>query len=307
MNKLLDFSLTKYSDPLDGTFSHFEIVKEIHELGEVKGFGSDADDGTALKKAVSEFYERYVFKSRSRGHVSQTSNGYACHSTYSEAATKAVTEIIERDSVMYGWLTYQAPYWLSTDEMAGFKDLVINNQIDLLNAFGFKICIGINSITNNIYTIVSILLSKSSDTGFVFCSSASSNLVEAVKSNIFDQRRAAALILSRRTRDKSIFTKLTADEILTPAQHMEFYLNPENAHLIEWYLRGSETINEFSNIPISVEEIKIDIDTPWELHVAKASSELLQDYFVGLSKPNILNKKRFEKAHHVNLTLHPLA
>ena len=303
-----DLKVDKFIDPFDSNFYNIRVSTNIGNTFAISGFGSDENEEVALAKAISEYYERLVFK-RISSRISSTSNGYACHPDFHMCRKKALCEIIERDSVLTGWINFTAPYWLTVEDLANLQlsNLAVHDQ--LLRRFDFEVKYAINSVTSGVYTIIASLKSLVGDFGFVITSSASSDIRQAVLSNVLDVRRSANLIHNRRVNKQPIFKNLVAENVACPADHLEFYLNPKNAKGTEWFFDGAPDAPIYSFIRFEIEELEIGVATPWKLNVLRAMSSELQDYFVGRTTKEKINKIRnpFLKGPNFNQQLHPLA
>ena len=88
----------------DFKYYHFAVKSETFKTC---GYGDGISLEQAQIKATYEFIERVVFKTM--GYSSESSSGWAAHTSLAEARLNAKNELIERDAVLLSWLAKCSP------------------------------------------------------------------------------------------------------------------------------------------------------------------------------------------------------
>ncbi len=298
--------IDQYQDALGSDHFHYRKIIDLGFERKVRGFGSGKSKEEALTKSLGELVERSVFFKLAHQGIAKTSNGFACHPSQQTAMSKAECEIIERDIVMYHWLIQKSPYWFDLEKDAPEVYANVVADIKLFENHGMSIHFAIWGVVNNITVTVGTLRSINNEFGFCFASSARKDFTANIHSVISDLRRAATIIVARRLERLQIFKELTAENISTPQDHREFYLNPIHLKNVEWFWNANPDINEYLVPSIRVELFKPDFSLPWDLNVARAICEEMQPYFIGVPILEKLNLKRLNNFNIENDTINPM-
>lgn len=292
-----------YADRIDSCCHHIEVSVLTNGVL-TTGFGSDTNKDVALFKAVSEFFERLVFKESAPS--GSTSNGFACHSNAQNARLNAMFELIERDLLTSFWLLKKPPVWIKDESFSS----ELNTAISLFSSKGFELDIGILGQTGNVYTLISKL--STSEGGIVINANSHFDFFTAVKSLLYDNSRAATVIINRMENNALPFTEMVSDRIAQPKDAFEFYLNPINALDLQWLCTGGDKIFVEQMPSFEFKDIcKFSITPPWHLVASRAISPELQQFYVGVPLEKNINESRLRKIvpdfKELNFKPHPLA
>lgn len=109
----------------------------------VKGNAADFSDKKAVLKTWGEFVERQSFRDCVRNGTlsTQTSSGFASHTSIEKAKVSAIAELIERDIFLCCWLTNITAHKISKNEFARRKKSA--KKLAHLATLGFEIELGI--------------------------------------------------------------------------------------------------------------------------------------------------------------------
>lgn len=293
--------IESHPDLIPEKLFHFSVVDPESNA---QGFGTDKDKSLALKKAFNEMVERfYFFENRNSYGLSSTS-GLAAHDSFKLAATSATSELIERDAFFTCWLKKECPKWLfNTSEFERPKEFA-NFDWDIFTQFNFVCKIGLLAVSGDYNCLVGII--KGPDFGGIFSSASSIKFNEALTSVYNELRRAAIVVQNRRARAGSLWEDISEEDVKTTADHLEFYMNPNNFSKIDWFL---ETREEQLILPLlDVETINFDqkIQSSWPIFVSLARSKQAQNFYVGQTTDEKINYRKFFGETNLNKELHPL-
>lgn len=295
-------------DCLDDNIFHFR-VSDIDQSINVNGSGSDFDKEVALKKALSEFCERAVYKNIG---LDESSNGYAAHESLALAQDSSLTELIERDVFLSCWMSKSTPLWLKEKSILEIYPSY-TSRADVFGKSGLNIRIGILGVCQNVIVLFGELSPKKQSKfnfGRIIISSASKSFEYGIHKVIIDLRRAVNFILSQETGCSPVFPQ----NIKKPFEHILYYSNPNCSENLAW-------LDDFSlNDDIRVFDSILDIQfiehvNPYKdlipVTVVQAKSSNSQDYFVGpttVEKVNMNRIKSFgvKSFSQINKALHPI-
>lgn len=291
----------RIEDPFGKRINHFRVYFE-NMRG--TGFGTDTSETVALLKAFSEAVERSVFWKLSIGGSTITSSGYAAHSNFHLAATSARYELLERDAFMVMWISGQHPRWIPDSDVP--KQL--RHEFEELQKNGFTVTVGQIAICEgDVHVWIGVLrCNKFTDVGVVVSTSAAKARESAMLNIIYDLRRAAGLIEVRKNAGGTFNFEA---EVRSATDTLEFYLNPKNKSAVIDLLQSSGEILHLGGDQVSIAQIPHDIeDLPWDIVVAHATSERLQQLYFGAATDQKVNQKRFDdlKLNVVRRSVSPL-
>lgn len=270
----------------------------------VSGFGTSDSKTIAAQKSVFELFERISFR-----HVSQTlgvnsSNGFAAHMDYTQAARNACLESIERDVFFNFWLLKKSPSWISESDQLSNNHLFLRLR-ESCKSMDWELHIGVGLESKGIYVIFGVITDLRDRFGGFINTAGSLDLDAGINSVVFTLSRYITVVKNRMHNNLSLFKNEGIPKL--PVDHFEYYLDPQNFKKINWLFETGTVLPWNKKYDaIEVKKIDIDLDFPITCVVAYAHSDHLQTYFSG---PTLLNKLNFSYRQifsTLNLEIHPL-
>lgn len=159
------------------------------------------------------------------------SSGVAAHTNERQAKRRAVYELIERDAIMR--------HWFSKEPLPAFDNSTLNfhhqKRIRSIEEAGFDTrLIDMGEIAG--VPTVNVMI-KNIDNRFPYFTSGCSSAFtygEAVEKAIDE----AELGLRYALMDQNRYHNLTPDNVKSPSEHGNYYLEPKNKHAIAWMWNG---------------------------------------------------------------------
>lgn len=285
----------------DIIFHHKTIIKDEN----VHGYGTSINKNISVLKSINEAIERYYFKKVYSALGHKTSNGLSCNSSELIAIDSAKSELIERHLLLTHWIQKISPHWISSEQVLSHLG---SDERRLLLALAtqrfYDLRLGVIGIVNDIYVVIAAVR-KTNITGYAIATSADRSLSIAISKCLDDSVRVMDLIESRIDLNQNIYTKLTEDEVLKPADHLEFYLNPESWVDHSWFFGTTDTVRKYIINNITTSAIHDSSIPGHYLYVAAARCEEMQELFFGKTVYDHLNK--YNKENFKNKCIHPLA
>ncbi len=308
---MIDFSLVNvetFIDPLGSDVHHFRVYHSLEDGSEIRGFGSGNSSENALRKAISEFFERSIHLLEGKKNSIHSSNGFAAHLTQGLAKNAAVAELIERDVVMGCWLTKRSPLWLPLESLQPTDSMQL--AVKKFSGAGLECLIGLQAKVGDIFVVVSVLRPtvRPGGFGFVYASSASTDFLSAVEGVILNQRRNYTYVS---TNPEKCNLEMQECDVREPGDHRDFYLNPKHLAEVGWLFNSSTPFIEPTTPAIEIKDWQSHIAMPWPLFIVSAQSENIQPYFAGPSVGDRINHKRVGQyavgpLTTMNTSIHPL-
>lgn len=284
-------SFSKQKNLISDNLNHYMALDESG----IRGFGSDEVDEIARKKALFEYLERLVMKSGEMGDA-RTSNGFATHTEKRLSELNAKSELIERDVFLCSWLMKQ--------RMSKLEALPQNDLAKDLSKAGLELRPGVIGINSGVLCFGGWVIDPEMSRGIFVCS-ASSNIETGVR-KIYEDGIQAGSVLQYYRENKETELKKLVDI------HTNYYLEKENFDSIKWHWNEFEDdVLELPGFDIQVNTIEATLNNEISFFCSRAQSANAQDFFVGSTNSDKINKKRFEKlgvdSQQLNMQLHPLA
>jgi hypothetical protein len=295
--------LKEFSDGIGEDLFHFQATADLGQLKTARGFGSAYSRELAAEKSISELVERIAFLEYGNQGKAYTSNGFAAHPNPEQAKRNAIFELYERDIVMTNWLTMKPPKWYPDDFVKHATSGVFEGIFRKLKNMDLQTEVGTWGQIGDVQIFVVALRSLKSNWGFSIATKAAHTLQLALPSLIEDTRRSASIMISH-GHDRNSIPK-TVTKITSPSDHRSYYFEKNNSAKCKWFFESSKLIQEITEPSIDIEEIQLNLNLPWELHICRASSNFLQQYFVGQPEPSKLNYSRIAISNTENLSLNP--
>lgn len=285
----------------DSIFHHKTFIKNEN----VHGYGTSTNKSISILKSINEAVERYYFKEvySKLGH--ETSNGLSCNSNEERAIDSAKFELIERHLLLTHWFQKISPYWLSTEQVLDFLGSGEScSVLKIAELYSYNLKVGIIGIVNNVHVVIAAV-KKNNITGYAIATSADINVSIAVSKCLEDSIRVMDLIEGRLDQKQDIFKILTEVEVVRPADHLEFYLDPKNWTAHDWFFKSADTVRKYIVEDISTSTIYDTSIPAYHVYIACAKSEELQKLFFGRTQVEFLTKNN--KENFKNKCIHPLA
>jgi Uncharacterized conserved protein len=286
-------------------------------LGEqtVRGRASDNTEELAFLKSFCEALERIVFD-RSEY---DSSNGFAAHSTESDAIDRAQRELIERDRFLSHFLS-QMPFFKPSINLSS-----VDFDSNILNYFlkkGFNLQLSEMRKTKDLYSFIFLVhgLNAVNPKGLCFGLGCNADPLVAARSAVMEALRHGIYLLNT-----DVIDSLTEDEFnklshFTPPDHQKLAFDLNYAREIVPYLfRQEDTV---ANIPedLSARAFHSEIlPLPVEMNdapfaVAKAIAPGLSPLFFGPTTQANVNLNRLSQFTGRTITwdqvykkIHPIA
>ncbi len=271
-----------------------------------RGFGGANSQLLAAQKAYSEFIERKAMGELNSmfGIAFKTSNGFAAHLTYEEAAESSRQEIIERDALLLSWHGKIAPYWVGEAELLPMLSEENKNIYHVHVAHKLELRIGLIAMSEGIYTALGCV--KMPNGGFyIDCKSG------AALAGLFDSLVESLTFLSHyivKGYTKNLKIKTIPEK---PMDHFDYYMKQRSD--LDWFFKGSESVYEIPQGLIRTYDCHIDELLGVETNRVVCYSESLgmQTYYCGKLTKKSYNKTRFESIFGNSFTpnkqVHPLS
>lgn len=301
-----DLLIQSLEDCLGSDIFHFR-VSDFDQSLNVTGSGSDFHAEIALKKALSEFCERY---SHSKLGIEGSSSGYAAHENITLSKESALAEIVERDVFLSCWLSKLPPLWLS-DQVLEEICPIFSEQKNIFRKSNLNIRIGVLGICMDVIVIFGELTPDADSKekfGRIIVSSGSKSFEYAIRKAIIDLRRSANFVFNQ-----SVQVSNSVD-LKSPFYHISHYANPNFSENLSWL--DVSDLSELIRIidPILDIEYIEHINSYKDIYPAiiiQARSKECQNYFVGpttIDKVNMNRVRQFgiTSFSQLNLNLHPL-
>lgn len=300
--------LTSYEDLSGAYYSHYQA--QVSYKGKMhSGFGSDRNRELAAKKSIYELVERVVYFDNSKLTERTSSNGFSAHENFNLASRNSILELIERDAFLTSWLLRKSPLWLDSNESL----LVEHESYRLIHSFCLRkkwdLKIGV-LYSFDVVVLVGILVDNQKKFGACVFSSAALSFVDALEGILNNAARRITIIENRIAEGLGFNQKINIPK--TPAEHFEYYLNPENLGKISWYLQPGSCLEkrpEYSKILIKELKLSFDFIFPISVTYAYCNEDLFQDYFVGATTEKLISQsiiKRVNNKEIINWDFHPL-
>lgn len=287
--------ISKVTWPHDFNLHIHDYVVEIeYEDSKIIGQGSSLDADTAICKATSEAFERYVVAKRGI----DNSNGCSAHFKLAEAKEKAKLELLERDSFLFKYIKNENFCRIDQHEI-NIKlpqTSKLTNYLLPSNKSNFLILtrIEVNGISN------------------IFGLGSGRSLENAIFSGEVEALRQWSHIFHFGKREIRRYSDIFSQEKFTFDDHGDLALTKEHHDAIEHLF--SKNINqdtytepkgEFSfQTHFSENEVKSPFfEVP--LFFARCSNKNVQNLFTGPTE-KALNPNRITERNGLNLCFHPL-
>lgn len=300
--------ITLVESKLSDNLKIFEI-----QDGKIRGSGAAVSPEEALNKAISEFIERRAFSENSKTLNAQTSSGFAAHLNANLAIGASRTELIERDLFLVCWYAQVMPAWVP------IEGLKLSARIfDFLNSFeslGIKIKIGVLAQCGSTTVSVGLLHFGDYSNGaasYGLATEAANSLQTALDKVILSLARIANLVITRKHSSLSLFEPISADEVRSPFQHLEYYLNPVNRRFLDpWWESTSTEVFSVEAEKICSRVIESSLADGLGRKVAFSESDGVLNYFSGLNVDMSAVRGRLSslglQVKFDNTILHPLS
>lgn len=285
----------------DFVFHHKTTILEEN----VHGYGTSINKSISVLKSINEAIERYYFKNfySKLGH--KTSNGLSCNSNELIAIESAKAELIERHLLLSHWIQKISPSWILSDQVLNHlrnDERSLYLMITKQNFYDIKF--GILGVVNDIYVVVSAVR-KTNVTGYAVATSADRNLSIAISKCLDDAVRVIDLIESRVCLKQDIYIRLTEEEVVRPADHLEFYLDPENWESHTWFFEATDFVRKYTINNITTSTLHDSSIPQYNVFVASAKCDEMQELFFG--KTEVVNLNKYNRENLKNKCIHPLA
>ena len=296
--------IEKHIDIVGGDLYHFSAIDPETDC---RGFGTDHDESVALKKAFNEMIERIHWRHYSHLYNAKSTSGFAVHDNSVLAQKNALAELIERDAFLSNWLIKQSPNWIPRNSL---PNTINKRKINwhFFESMGGVCQIGILKKCFDHTCVVGVLYAKDKqEFGGVFSSAANIDINLAIQSVYFELRRAALMIKGRKKSQNTIWKDFDEDEVKTASDHLEFYLNPINFANLDWFFENSEEVSENrEDINFHHKDLDLILSPPWPIAISFVDSDEVQKFFVGPTRDEKINLKKFSLDLVLNRELHPL-
>lgn len=289
-------------------FWSFEI-----DDGLVSGSGASINAQIAFNKALSEFVERHAVKTYAKQLGAKTSSGFAAHFDEASANDAAIGELIERDAFLACWFSGISPVWVELDKLS--FDRKISDLLSTLLSYEIDVKLGFLA-KSGAYIVaagmISFLRYTNQKVAYGFATEADTSVIGALQKVALSLFRIANLIMTRKSQNVALFEYTEADKIRHPFQHLEYYLNPANSKLIEYFWQSSsQEILEIEQPKLQVQLLSLPLADIMDRKVSLASSDELLHYFCGKkveinSVKNRLSALGLELRQNTEI-LHPLS
>ncbi|MFZ3228969.1 MAG: YcaO-like family protein [Pseudobdellovibrio sp.] len=264
-------------------FNLFDIEATLNIESEVYiGRGTDSNKHSAIHKSVSECIERYLVNRLNL----QTSSGLALHTNAKLAKKNAQFEIYERDQFLCHFLSNTT--FSKTNNCSPFVEKVKA----LTQAKKWKTDTYILNNKNNVFTVACAIKKN----GLFLGLSTKDNLTEALNQSTIEALRNWIHIIYFKNNYTAL--KLKMENIKTPKEHGDFYLNNQNYLKIQ-HLFEDKYISIKDEIYPLVEAHEIDLKSfsileNIGLSCFLAESKFAQPLFFGLQNESNVNLSRLQ-------------
>jgi hypothetical protein len=254
-----------------GSVHHHCSVRD--EISGTMGFGGGATSREAQLKAVFEWIERRSF----RQGQSETSSGWAAHTSPDAARRAAELELVERDAILVSWLLKISPLNLGSFSFPAFK-----TEFPLLQFGKGKGFLILGALVEN-------------EKGRMLISTSCSNLDEGLKKLQIDSERAFHLLETN-----GIGGAL--------GEHHQSFCGSNGGELA-WIFSGGSGLS-YEELRFTTKVLEAPLWDGSTAFVANAQSTDLQTLFFGSASLRNLNRLRLRKLRsrrgQLNRARHPI-
>lgn len=300
-----EISITVVESLIGENFWSFEVNNRT-----TRGSGAAVNPVIALQKAVSEFVERHAVKQFAKSLQVKTSSGFASHISLEAAHQSSRSELIERDVLLTCWFADVPPCWIPfgsihlPDELA-----IIMTDIEGL---GIKFKLGILGKSFSDFVAVGMLdfdLYSDQRVSWAFATESDVTLSAAIQKTALSLVRIANLLVTRRSKGKDLFRGLLENEISSPEDHLEYYLNPlHRAKLLDWWHSDNTSVLDVGECRIESQQLETELSAKLGRYISFSRSDELIPYFAGfprhenqisvrLDKLGIQARRSFQEIH----------
>jgi YcaO cyclodehydratase, ATP-ad Mg2+-binding len=280
--------------PPEKPFIRPSFLATVRGLGfEATGIGSSDIAAMAIQKAISEAYERLVFKLL-RGNLNLgTSNGMAAHPNIRAAQRNAAAELLERDALIVQWLT-KTPL----QNVINLPGREWQNLVDRsLAGTSFTLRNILSSTCGEISTLTLLVENKAAGVALVSHGSGGTSH-HALRRTLVELERLVAVIheiLPLKPDFENVGEPLMQNAIFTPQRLLDSsWMLGEDIPLSELNKTWRSSGGKF------FKEIEFQLLASGDISVCRASSAHLQDYFGSDTEKALqshqLNWSRLEKS-----------